>query len=103
MQIKPLNLSFKSNTATNSNSSPKHQTYYENPIDRKTERNLAILSTSVTSLLFGGLAAGVTLLAQEKKNWKLPTGLGIGATALTMAIMLPARLYNIKVKAFMMF
>ena len=100
MKIKPINLSFKSNTVENSKSSPKHQTYYENPIDRKTERNLAILSTSVTSLALGGLAAGATLMAQNKKDWKLPTVLGLGAAALTMGIMLPSALYNIKVKAF---
>ena len=96
MKIKPINLSFKSNTVENSKSSPKHQTYYENPIDRKTERNLAILSTSVTSLALGGLAAGATLMAQNKKDWKLPTALGLGAAALTMGIMLPSALYNIK-------
>lgn len=100
MKIQPLNLSFKSNTIQGSTTNPKHQTYYENPIDRKTERNLAILSTSVTSLALGGIAAGATLMAQEKRNWKLPTALGVGVAALTMGIMLPSALYNIKVKAF---
>ena len=39
-------------------------------------------------------------MAQEKKNWKLPAALGAAASALTMAIILPSALYNIKVKAF---
>lgn len=85
------------------NQNVHHQTYYENPIDRKTERNLAILSKSVTSLLFGGIAAGITAMiqgAQGKKSWKLPTGIGLGAAALTLGITLPPALYNIKVRAF---
>lgn len=100
MKIKSLNISFKSNNIENNKTKPKYQTYYENPIDRKTERNLAILNSSLTSLAIGGLTAGATLMAQEKKNWKLPTALGAAASALTMAIILPSALYNIKVKAF---
>lgn len=100
MNVRPLNLSFKSNTIESSQANSKHQTYYENPIDRNTERNLAILSSGVTSLVFGGITAVATLLAQKQKDWKLPTGLGFGAACLTMAVMLPSALYNIKVKAF---
>ncbi len=100
MNVRPLNLSFKSNTIEGSQANSKHQTYYENPIDRNTERNLAILSSGVTSLVFGGITAVATLLAQKQKDWKLPTGLGLGAACLTMAVMLPSALYNIKVKAF---
>lgn len=100
MKIKSLNISFKSNNIENNKTKPRYQTYYENPIDRKTERNLAILNSSLTSLAIGGLTAGATLMAQEKKNWKLPTALGAAASALTMAIILPSALYNIKVKAF---
>lgn len=100
MNVRPLNLSFKSNTIESSQANSKHQTYYENPIDRNTERNLAILSSGVTSLVFGGITAVATLLAQKQKDWKLPTGLGLGAACLTMAVMLPSALYNIKVKAF---
>ncbi len=100
MKIKSLNISFKSNNIENNKTKPKYQTYYENPIDRKTERNLAILNSSLTSLAIGGLTAGATLMAQEKKNWKLPAALGAAASALTMAIILPSALYNIKVKAF---
>ncbi len=100
MKIKSLNISFKSNNIENNKTKPRYQTYYENPIDRKTERNLAILNSSLTSLAIGGLTAGATLMAQEKKNWKLPAALGAAASALTMAIILPSALYNIKVKAF---
>ena len=100
MKISPLNVSFKSNPVESNKAPQKHQTYYENPIDRQTEKNLAILSTSVTSLAIGGIVAGITLMAQEIKNWKLPTALGLGAAALTLGISLPSALYNIKVKAF---
>lgn len=100
MNVRPLNLSFKSNMIESNQASSKHQTYYENPIDRNTERNLAILSSGVTSLVFGGITAAAILLAQKQKDWKLPTGLGLCAACLTMAVMLPSALYNIKVKAF---
>lgn len=74
------------------------KTYYENPINRKTERNLAILSSAGISSLLGVIAGGAT--AAFKKGWKIPTYVGVATALISMAISLPAKLYNTKVMAF---
>ncbi len=71
---------------------------YENPINRKTERNLSILSTLGTSALVGGTAALITTCF--KKGLKLPTAMGVIAAATTLVLALPSRLYNTKVSAY---
>jgi len=72
---------------------------YENPISRKTERNLSILSSLGASALIGGTAALLTTCVQPK-GWKLPTGIGVAAGLTTLLLTLPSRLYNTKVNAF---
>ena len=71
---------------------------YENPINRKTERNLSVLSSIGASALVGGTAAFFTTCFN--KGWKLPTGIGIAAGLTTLILTLPSRLYNTKVNAF---
>ena len=71
---------------------------YENPISRKTERNLAILSSVGGSTLIGVIAGGAATLL--KKGWKIPTYVGVAAGLVSLALSLPAKLYNVKVGAF---
>lgn len=70
---------------------------YENPINRKTERNLAALSAVGVSSLIGLTAGGLTSCV--KKGWKIPTGVGAAAALISMILILPSKLYNTKVGA----
>lgn len=76
---------------------------YENPINRKSEKNLAIWESIGGSTLVGATAAGIgsCFIKAGAKSRALKLG-GIGAAAglLTMALTLPAKLYNTKVNAF---
>ena len=87
------NVTFKSNSSIQKREQP-----YENPVNRNTERNLAILSSAGASLLVGVLAGGATTCLTENK--KIPIGVGIAAAVATLALMLPPKLYNTKVNAF---
>ncbi len=71
---------------------------YENPINRKTEKNLAILSSAGVSTLIGVTAGGLTSCVT--KGWKIPTGVGAAATILSMLLILPSKIYNTSVGAF---
>lgn len=71
---------------------------YENPINRKTERNLAVLGSVGGSALVGVTAGALTTCVT--KGWKIPGIVGVAATALTLALTLPSKLYNTKVNAF---
>ena len=71
---------------------------YENPINRKTERNLSVLSSLGASALVGGTAA--LLMSCVQKGWKLPTAIGVAAGLVSLLLTLPSRLYNTKVNAF---
>lgn len=76
---------------------------YENPINRKTERNLTVLQASGVSALAGLTAGGIaSCLMKEGAKHKLPisAGIGLAVAALTAVLTLPAKLYNTKVKAF---
>lgn len=76
---------------------------YENPINRKTEKGLAIWGSIGGSALVGATAAGIgsCFIKSGSKNRGLKLG-GIGAAAglLTLALTLPAKLYDTKVRAF---
>ena len=76
---------------------------YENPINRNTERNLAILSNVGASALAGATAAGIASCFVQggiKQNKKLLAGVGVGSALAAMALTLPSKLYNTKVNAF---
>jgi len=75
----------------------KNQTY-ENPINRKTERNLAILGSAGWAAVAGVTAGGLTSCLTP--NRKISTGIGIGAALATLLLTLPSKLYNTKVGAF---
>jgi len=71
---------------------------YENPINRKTERNLAILGTIGGSTLIGATAGALTSCVT--KGWKVPGIVGAIATVASLALLLPSKLYNRSVSAF---
>ena len=76
---------------------------YENPINRGTERNLAVWTSIGGSALAGATAAciGSFFITKGAKNraWKL-SGIGAAVGLLVMALTLPSKLYNTKVNAF---
>ena len=76
---------------------------YENPINRKTEKGLAIWNSIGASVLTGGIAAGIGSCfipkGAEKRALKLG-GIGAAAGLALMALTLPSKLYDTKVKAF---
>ena len=71
---------------------------YENPVNRGTEKNLAVLTTVGGSILAGGIAGGLATIFS--KGRKVPIGVGIAAGLLTLALTLPQKLYSTKVNAF---
>ena len=76
---------------------------YENPINRGTEKGLAIWGSIGGSALVGATAAGIgsCFIKSGVKNRALKlSGIGVGAGLITMALTLPAKLYNTKVNAF---
>lgn len=85
------NASFKSNSQR-----------YENPVDRSTERNLAVLMSVGGSALVGAVAGGLSTCFDKIKatGWKGPVGIGAAAGLLTLALTLPQKLYSTKVNAF---
>ncbi len=80
----------------------KAQRNYENPINRGTEKNLAILMSVGGSALAGVVAGGLSTCFSKIKatGWKGPVGIGVAAGLLTLGLTLPQRLYNTKVNAF---
>ena len=75
---------------------------YENPVNRGTERNLAILTSVGGSTLVGLVAGGLSKFIPKIKNsgWKGPTAVGVGAGLLALGLTLPQKLYSTKVNAF---
>ncbi len=76
---------------------------YENPINRNTEKGLAVLGSVGTSSLVGVTAAGIGSFFIKKgtkgRALKL-SGIGAAIGLAAMALTLPAKLYNTKVGAF---
>ena len=76
---------------------------YENPINRKAEKGLAIWGSIGGSVLAGGIAAGIgsCFIKSGAPHRALKLG-GIGAVVglALMALTLPAKLYDTSVKAF---
>ena len=97
MQISAISsYSSKPNFTSNKNG-------YENPINRGTEKGLAIWGSIGGSALVGATAAGIgsCFIKSGAKNRALKlSGIGAAAGLLTMALTLPATLYNTKVRAF---
>ena len=76
---------------------------YENPINRGTEKGLAVWGSIGGSALVGATAAGIgsCFIKTGAKSRALKLGgIGVAAGLITMALTLPAKLYDTKVKAF---
>ncbi len=76
---------------------------YENPVNRKTERNLTVLQASGVSLIAGVTAGGIaSCLIKEGAKHKVPISVAAGAAVgiLTAVLTLPAKLYDRSVKSF---
>ena len=76
---------------------------YENPVNRKTERNLTVLQASGVSLIAGVTAGGIaSCLIKEGAKHKVPLSVAAGAAVgiLTAVLTLPAKLYDRSVKSF---
>ena len=75
---------------------------YENPISRKSERNLAILGSVAGSTLVGVIAGFASTIIPKVKDsgWKYPTAIGTVAGLLMLGLTLPSKLYNTKVNAY---
>lgn len=74
---------------------------YENPVSRKTEKNLAVLSSIGGSALAGITAGGITAYVKGKgKAMPLAPIIGIVAAGIVAALTLPASLYQTKVSSF---
>lgn len=75
---------------------------YENPVNRGTERNLAILASVGASALTGTIAGMLSRVFPKIKatGWKGPVGIGAAAGLLVLGLTLPQKLYSTKVNAF---
>ena len=73
---------------------------YENPISRKTERNLAVLGAIGGSAVIGAVAGGLVSCIPAVKGLKIPVLSGVGAAIITLALTLPSKLYHTAIKAF---
>ncbi len=85
-----------------SNFNPKFKGY-ENPIDRKKERNLAILSSVGANCAIGLGGAGIaTCFFKEETSHKYLKAGGIGAAiaAIGLLLTIPSKLYNTKINSF---
>ncbi len=102
MQVQAIN-NFNYRASAKPNFTSKDKNGYENPISRGTEKGLAIWGSLGGSALVGVTAAGIASCFMKegfKANKKLLGGIGAIAMIATMALTLPAKLYNTKVRAF---
>ncbi len=97
MPIQPISFNY-----SRYNTNFKSGENYENPISRKSERNLAILGSVGGSILTGGIVGGLSSFIPkvQQSGWKYPTLIGVAAGLAMLGLTLPAKLYNTKVNAY---
>lgn len=103
MNVSAINCTGANNLAMQPKFGAARKEEFENPINRNTERNLAILECAGKSALAGATAAGLTSCFVNgglKENKKLLAGVGSVVTLAGLALTLPSKLYNTKVSAF---
>lgn len=77
---------------------------YENPINKNTEKNLAIWTSVGGSAIVGATAAGIASCFETfgkgvaNRGWKLGA-IGVAGALIMLALTLPSKLYNTKVNA----
>lgn len=72
---------------------------YENPISRKTERNLAILGAFGGSAVVGAIVGGLSTFI-FKSGIKAPVITGVIAGVAALALTLPSKIYHTAINAF---
>ncbi len=98
MKILPISSNY-----SNLSFSSKKDSGYENPVNRSTEKGLAIWGSIGGSALAGATAAGIgsCFIKSGTKNRAMKlSGIGAAVGLLTMALTLPAKLYNTNLRAF---
>ena len=101
MAIQPVGLNNLSTNYQAKKVNFKGNEGYENPINRKSERNLAILGSVGGSALVGLIAGGLSTAFDSIKAKKLyPIAIGTVAGLITLGLTLPSKLYNTKVNAY---
>lgn len=87
--------STKTNVVSFKSGNNSGKTEYENPVNRETEKNLAILTSlgisATVGIVIGGLASA---FSKQSKTWGFIAGLGC------LAVTLPSAVYNRKVSAY---
>lgn len=86
----------------------KEDSNYENPISRKTERNLTVWTSLGGSALLGVIAGSLSTVffpvaegaKRTLKTSAWPIAIGAAVAGITMAFTLPSKVYNTKVNAF---
>lgn len=76
---------------------------YENPIDRKSEKNLAVWTNIGAGVLVGATGTGIAscfLGEGTKARWWKSGGIGAAVGLAYLAFTLPSKIYNTKVSAF---
>ena len=98
-----MNIAAISSYSVRPNFTASQKGEYENPINRKAEKRLAIWGNIGFSTIVGGTAAllGTFLIGKGSPHRGLKLGgIGLGAGLITMALTLPAKIYDTKVRAF---
>ena len=75
-----------------------HDSYLENPVNRKFERRLALLNAGSVSVIAG--AATMLIARSYTSSWKHAGWFGLGAGMITMLFAAPRFLYKAGIKAY---
>lgn len=78
----------------------KEKNEYYNPVNPKTEKKLAMLTSAGTAAVIGTLCTGaVSVLTAQKPLKKVPLFAGLAGALASLAFMLPSKLYHTNVNA----
>lgn len=99
--VKSYSVSNKALTGFRGNNEETKKEEYYNPVNVKTERKLAVLSSTGVSLAVGAVAAGLVSVIKENTKLfsKIPLLSGAAAALVTLGLTLPSKLYHTKINA----